>query len=157
MRYGWPMSQGAIFGWAVCAACVLLAAAGCERDAASAHRPGKVIGMKVPAEQAEPIPPPQPAQHAEPSDETPTAPSGECPTAERCDAEASAHERRGQPDRAAALYARACELGLGSSCHRLGELHRDGRGVPASDDRARELFTRGCHQGSNAACDALGH
>jgi TPR repeat protein len=82
---------------------------------------------------------------------------GACATTEACDAEATAHDRAGHPDRAAPLYARACDLGLGTACHRLGELHRDGKGVPADDDQARALFTRGCQQGSNAACDALGH
>jgi len=138
-------------------ACALLASAGCDRDSGGAPQQGKVIGMKVPAEETAPTPPPQPSQRSEPVGDTNHDPSGECPTAEACDAEASAHERDGHPERAASLYGRACDLGLGTACHRLGELHRDGKGVPANDDQARALFSRGCQQGSNAACDALGH
>jgi TPR repeat protein len=82
---------------------------------------------------------------------------GECATGESCHAAASVQDREKHPERAAPLYLRACELGVGQACHRLGELYLDGKGVAADDAKARELFELGCREGSMAACDALGH
>jgi TPR repeat protein len=119
---------------------------------------------QLPAPQAPQAPPPsQPAPVAVPEPEVPVAapvepaPSGECATAELCSAAAGAEERQGHHDRAAPLYQRACELGLGQACHRLGELYQAGKGVASDEGQARQLFELGCRQGSNAACDALGH
>jgi hypothetical protein len=133
----------------------LLASAGCDRSVSDASAATEAKPVSAPIEIAVTEPPapaaPEPQQQAAALD------PGACATTEACDAEASALDRAGHPDRATPLYARACDLGLGIACHRLGELHRDGKGVPADDDQARALFTRGCQQGSNAACDALGH
>jgi TPR repeat protein len=131
----------------------LLVSTGCDGYDSDAPAPTEAKPVSAPIEVVT-----QPAPAApELQQQAAALDPGACATTEACDAEASALDRAGHPDRAAPLYARACDLGLGTACHRLGELHRDGKGVPADDDQARALFTRGCQQGSNAACDALGH
>jgi TPR repeat protein len=124
---------------------------GCDADAGSA----------TPKVEAPPVAPkPVAAAAHEAPEREPEAseqPVGECATSESCAAAASHEERLGHPERAASLYARACDLGVGQACHRLGELYRDGQGVAPDDDRAHALFEQGCRQGSSAACDALGH
>jgi hypothetical protein len=85
------------------------------------------------------------------------AADGPCASAERCNAEAVSFERARKLGQAAPLYARACDLGDGAACHRLGELHQAGKGVKLDDGRARQLFEQGCQLGSTSACDALGH
>jgi len=82
---------------------------------------------------------------------------GECSTGDGCYAAGVAQERERAIKRAADLYERGCDLGDGLSCNRLGELHRDGKGVKPDDAQARSLFERGCQLGSSSACDALGH
>lgn len=136
----------------VCAV-LLRVAAGCDR---------------VPAEPAAPIPTPEPSSPAapaapakepaitEPAEAEPVV-GGACATHESCSAAASIEERAKRFDKAAALYERACELGLPQACHRAGELYRDGKGVAPDEARARALFESGCREGSSAACDALGH
>lgn len=83
--------------------------------------------------------------------------AGHCLDGEICHSAAVAEERAQHPEAAASLYERACGLGNGRSCHRLGELYLDGKGVTADESRARALFEQGCRQDSTAACDALGH
>jgi TPR repeat protein len=131
-------------------------AAGCEPPAATVAPSSDALAAPKP-----PVAEPQPQAQAEQPAAQPSAPEpaagGECATSESCSAAAAEAERQGHAERAAALYTRACDLGLGQACHRLGELYRDGKGVAPDDDRARALFDQGCRQGSNASCDALGH
>jgi len=81
----------------------------------------------------------------------------QCLDGESCHSAAVGEERAQHLEKAAALYERACGMGSGRSCHRLGELYEDGNGVAADEARARALFEQGCRQDSTAACDALGH
>lgn len=121
--------------------------------------PASVAPKAEPPAASQPIAAPVP-QAPEPERELDVvehAAAGECASRESCSAAASDEERQGHHARAVPLYARACDLGLGQACHRLGELYRDGKGVAPDDDRARALFEQGCRQDSSAACDALGH
>ena len=131
----------------------VLAAVGCERgvDGAGAVPTAPLAPTPV---AAEPSAPPAPAPEVEAVEPPPSA---ECATGEACSAAAVAHERAGQTERAVPLYTRACDLGHGSACYRLGELYRDGKGVTPDDGQARAFFERGCQADSTAACDALGH
>jgi TPR repeat protein len=99
----------------------------------------------------------EPEPSAAPVAAPPTPGTGECSTGEDCHAAAVLDERENRPARALALYARACDRGSARSCHRAGELLRDGLGVTVDEQRARQLFEQGCQRGSPAACDALGH
>jgi TPR repeat protein len=127
-----------------------LVMAGCQAKSRSVATDPAVPSAPKPV--AAPVP-----EEAAPELGAPAQAPGECASGEACSAAASDEERQRHPERAAPLYARACDLGLGQACHRLGELYRDGKGVAPDDDRARALFEQGCRQGSNAACDALGH
>jgi TPR repeat protein len=133
-------------------ACVLvaigwLALLGCEpRDSAAPRA--------EPPHVAEPAKPNAPTEEPSKPAPQPAAKDARCETAESCFERA---ERAQDPARAAPLYMRACELGNGQACHRLGVMHQAGKGVPRDDDKARELFGVGCRQDSAAACDALGH
>lgn len=130
---------------------LLVAVIGCGRavpePAASVASPVE----PVPAAEPPPAPPPREPAAAEP------VADGQCATSESCSAAAATEEHATHFDKAAALYERACELGLPQACHRAGEQYRDGKGVAPDDDRARALFERGCREGSTSACDALGH
>lgn len=114
-----------------------------------------------PSQPAEPpaepraAPPATPLRPPEPPD--PAVPPASCGDPARCHALGLDAERAGQHARAAELYEQACDRELGPACFRLGELLRDGRGVPPDDARAEEFFSRGCRYGSQSACDALGH
>lgn len=132
----------------------VLVLAGCDAGAPSAV--AEPVAAHTPKSAPQPVGPPAVEPPEPPPVATPQA-AGECATSETCSAAAADEERKGHPDRAAPLYARACDLGLGQACHRLGELYRDGKGVAPDDDRAHALFEQGCRQASNAACDALGH
>jgi TPR repeat protein len=116
------------------------------------------LAAKVPP-LAEPAPVADRPPAAPPTELAPVEPvaAGQCATSESCSAEAAVEERAKHFDKAAALYERACELGLPQACHRAGELYRDGKGVAPDDARAHVLFERGCREGSTSACDALGH
>jgi len=130
---------------------LLAAAIGCDPTV-----PEPVANVAPPTEPAPvadlaPVPP-----RNEPVPADPVA-DGPCATSESCSAAAATEEHAKHFDKAAALYERACELGLPQACHRAGELYRDGKGVAPDDGRARALFERGCREGSSSACDALGH
>lgn len=56
------------------------------------------------------------------------------------------------PTEAAGLYQTACDARHAWSCHRLGQMTRDGRGVPASPALATDLFRRACAGGETTAC-----
>lgn len=139
----------------VALACGLLVAFGCEGVAPEPAAPPPTPKPELSA-QAAPVAPTKEPEVVAPAAAEPVA-GGECATSESCSAAASVEERAKRFDKAAALYERACELGLPQACHRAGEQHRDGKGVAADDGRARALFERGCREGSSAACDALGH
>jgi TPR repeat protein len=109
----------------------------------SADRAQEVSPRSVPP--ADVVPTPSPAE------------ASGCADADGCFAAAAAAERAGDRARAAGLLDRACDLSSARACFRLGELVRDGAGVPADEARARQLFERGCQHGSTSACDALGH
>ena len=138
----------------------VLALAGCDHPADVPA--AAVTSEKPPQPPPPPQAPPVPGSQAElgvqeePSAAEP-APNDACASAESCHAAAAKEEHARHPERAVPLYTRACELGNGQACHRLGELYRDGKGVAADDGQARALFERGCVQGSTAACDELGH
>lgn len=132
-----------------------LLVAGCEGRAPSAPPAAEAPAAEKPS--APPAAEPKPEEPA-PEPGVPDQPAnGECATMESCGTAAADEERQGHLDRAVPLYQRACDLGLGQACHRLGELYRDGKGVAPDDGRARALFEQGCRAGSEAACDALGH
>lgn len=62
----------------------------------------------------------------------------------------------GPPERAAALYRRACDGEELTACTRLGVLYGDGRGVEPDPGRAAELHQRSCDGGSPLGCTHLG-
>jgi TPR repeat protein len=132
---------------------LLLSACG-EGGAAPVQAPS--AASPVPAHPSQSAAAPSAHAHAA-TPEAQAAPSAECASGEACFDAASTAERDKQPERAAPLYTRACELGVGQACHRLGVMHLEGKGVARDEDKARELFEVGCRQDSAAACDALGH
>jgi TPR repeat protein len=130
-----------------------LSATACEPPAPDGAAPAAALSAPAAspvAVAAEVVPPAEPTGATE-------APTAGCGTADACHEAAVKQEREHHASRAIALYASACDLGSGRSCHRAGELIRDGRGVEVDEHRARQLFERGCERGSPAACDALGH
>jgi len=129
----------------------LLLAGGCDRSAPEPAPP-----PPQPSAEAASVAPTKPTDGAERTAGEPVT-GGECATGESCGTAASLEERAKHFDKAAALYERACELGLPQACHRAGELYRDGKGVAPDDAKARALFEHGCREGSSSACDALGH
>ncbi len=52
----------------------------------------------------------------------------------------------------AGLFAEACEVGEGRGCRAVGQMYRDGVGVPRDADRARNWFERGCGLGERGSC-----
>lgn len=56
--------------------------------------------------------------------------------------------------RALGLFQAGCDLGRAESCTRLGDVHRDGEGVPANPHLAVAAYAKGCQAGDGAACAA---
>ena len=56
------------------------------------------------------------------------------------------------PELAARLAERACDLGHGGSCRRHGSALVNGSQVPADPARGRALFARGCELGDVQSC-----
>jgi len=46
--------------------------------------------------------------------------------------------------------------GEAQGCSNLGNMYRDGRGVPKDDSRAVQLYQRGCAEGNPVGCTNLG-
>ncbi len=66
---------------------------------------------------------------------------------------------RGLPQddhKAFALYQKACNGHLLSSCATLGSFYANGRGVPVSYAMARTMFERSCTQDESSGCNGLG-
>jgi TPR repeat protein len=57
--------------------------------------------------------------------------------------------------RAAELYKKGCDGGLGPSCFNLGRMFTDGRGVAKDDARALELYRKACDNGVKPACSRV--
>jgi len=57
--------------------------------------------------------------------------------------------------RAANFYSRACTLNFPNGCSNLGNLYRQGLGVPKNLVLARQLLTKGCSMGNQFGCDKL--
>jgi TPR repeat protein len=87
-------------------------------------------------------------------DAPPAAPA--CGDGARCFAQARAAARK-QPERAAELFAEACDQDLAQACSELAVMYEAGRGVAQDDRRAKQLREHACTLGSTAACDELGH
>jgi TPR repeat protein len=88
------------------------------------------------------------------TDAPPSAPA--CGTGPQCYAQARAAARK-QPERAAELFAEACDQDHARGCSELAVLYEAGRGVAQDDRRAKQLRERACALGSTSACDELGH
>ena len=56
---------------------------------------------------------------------------------------------------AAKHLGRACELGDGPACTRLGSMHWAGQGVPTDSTRAYSLSMQGCEKGDPRGCFAV--
>jgi TPR repeat protein len=54
-----------------------------------------------------------------------------------------------------ALFQKACNAGLKSSCYHLGVMLVAGRGAPRDEARARALFEKECAWGEEEACARL--
>jgi TPR repeat protein len=60
------------------------------------------------------------------------------------------------PDKALQLYTAGCEQdGGGETCTRLGDVHREGEGVPADPHKAIAAYSAGCKAGDGAGCASL--
>ena len=58
--------------------------------------------------------------------------------------------------KAAAYYDNACKVGCINSCDTLGDMLRDGDGIPADPKRAAEVYAKACTKGPFApSCMAL--
>jgi len=62
---------------------------------------------------------------------------------------------RPDPVRAAVFMQKACDLGTGVICFKLGLLCNPGLWVPKDTARAHELFMKGCVFDSKEACDMV--
>jgi TPR repeat protein len=58
---------------------------------------------------------------------------------------------------AASYYERACQLGAGSACTRLGVLASTGVFSAADEKRALTLYEKGCGSGDAEGCDVAGN
>jgi hypothetical protein len=56
---------------------------------------------------------------------------------------------------AASLAKKACDEGNANGCSNLGNLYRNGNGVPQDAAKAREYLQKGCARGSKWGCDRL--
>jgi hypothetical protein len=55
--------------------------------------------------------------------------------------------------KAAALFTRACDLGVGEGCFNLGLCYQNAFGVANDEVKAAALFTKACGLGIAPACD----
>lgn len=74
-----------------------------------------------------------------------------------CHGSGRLHHWNSEPDKAAAGYARACELGSAEACTDLGLLELEGKGVAWSRIKARRHFRLACETRSARGCYYLGY
>jgi len=60
-----------------------------------------------------------------------------------------------------AMYTKACDMKYGLGCTNVGDLYKDGKGVPRDLEKAKPYYEKGCSLGDNEdengddACDRL--
>ena len=55
--------------------------------------------------------------------------------------------------KAAQLYAKACDMGNGGGCYKLGNLYAQGRGVKEDKNAAEKYLKKACDMEPELACE----
>ena len=63
---------------------------------------------------------------------------------------------KGDYQKAAQLYQKACDSGVAEGCSNLGDLYADGQGVNQDYQKAAQLYQKACDSGVAEGCFNLG-
>ena len=63
---------------------------------------------------------------------------------------------KGDYQKAAELYQKACDSGVAGGCYNLGLLYDEGQGVNQDYQKAAQLFQKACDGGGALGCSNLG-
>ena len=64
--------------------------------------------------------------------------------------------KKGDYQKAAELYQKACDSGEARGCSNLGVLYDEGQGVKQDYQKAAQLYQKGCDEGNSLGCFNLG-